>query len=72
MLYRKMSSIFARDVNKAIALAASRLGYVQFRPEQKKKAVREFVNGSDVFVSLPKCAFRWCVHAPLNEFSVEG
>lgn len=48
-----MSSVFARDdVNKAIALAASRLGYVQLRPEQKK-AVREFLNGSDVFVSLP-------------------
>ena len=53
MKYRKMSSVFAGDdVNKAIAIAASRLGYAQLRPEQKK-AVREFVNGSDVFVSLP-------------------
>ena len=48
-----MSSAFGReDFNKAITLAASRLGYVQLRPEQIK-AVREFVRGSDVFVSLP-------------------
>ena len=48
-----MSSVFDRDdVNKAIALAASCLGYVQLRPEQMK-AVREFVHASDVFVSLP-------------------
>ena len=48
-----MSSVFAGDdVNRAIAIAASCLGYAQLRPEQKK-AVREFVNGSDVFVSLP-------------------
>ena len=48
-----MSSVLDKDdVNKAIALAASRLGYVQLYKARANKTTREFVHGSDIFVSL--------------------
>ena len=40
------------DVSKAIALAASRLGYVQLYKAGANKTMREFVHASDYFVSL--------------------
>ena len=47
-----MSCVFDKyNVNEAIALEVSRLGYVQLMPEQIK-SMREFVDGSNNFASL--------------------
>ena len=64
-----MSSVFDKDdVNKAIALAASRLVYVQLRPKQIK-TIRELVHSRDIFVSLnPRGSGKsLCLRAQLNE-----
>ena len=48
-----MSSVLDKDdVNKTIALATLRLGYVQLYKAQANKTTREFVHGSDTFVSV--------------------
>ena len=40
------------DIEAAIAQALERIGFSELRPKQKL-AVRSFVEGNDVFVSLP-------------------
>ena len=48
-----MASRFkVEEVTAAVSLAASKLGYSHLKPKQLE-AVREFVSGKDVFVSLP-------------------
>ena len=48
-----MSSVLDEDdVKKDIALAASRLGYVQLYKARASKTMREFVHGSDFFACL--------------------
>ena len=67
-----MSSVFVKNhVNKAIALAASRLGHAQLRPKQKM--MREFVHSSDIFVSLiPTGSGKsLCLRAQLSELKLE-
>ena len=64
-----MSSVFDEDdVNKAIASAASHLGYVQLRPKQIK-TMREFIHSSDIFVSLNPMGSgkSFCLRAQLKE-----
>ena len=49
-----MASRFkVEEVTVAVSLAASKLGYSHLKPKQLE-AIREFVSGKDVFVSLPK------------------
>ena len=68
-----MSSVFDKDdINKAIALATSRLGYVQLRPEQIK-TMREFAHSNDIFMSLiPMGSGKaLCLRAQLNALKTE-
>ena len=59
-----MATRKAREISSVIDRAAKTLGYKDAKPDQKK-AVSAFVNGSDVFVSLPtgsgKSFCYWCL-----------
>ena len=47
-----MASYDASSISAAISTASRKLGFLQFKPEQKS-VVETFLNGRDVFVSLP-------------------
>ena len=52
ILREQMAKFSEAEIWTAVSLAAKKLGYPHLRTEQKR-VLKEFINGSDVFVSLP-------------------
>ena len=52
------------DLDAVILRAGARLGYTAIRPNQHK-AVKSFIEGSDVFISLPTGSGKWFCYSVL-------